>query len=278
MSQNKKQQTNVDLVNDENGDIETELSIPADWNLTNEDRYVYAFHNTESPKLKVNQLSIYGIEFFEKDGGYEATGLIRSTAQQEIQLNLTTIFLLDSDKEVIGKKEFDLSGLGTLPTNSSRPWKFNFSQKDLNKKIKLPLESWSLAFEIKAKHQLNLEESWEKTIADDTKQSLQNIMETAEPLKPGEVNFMGISIKQHDNGELAVTVLIRNGAEKNISFEKIPLAVKDATGKEVARGSFTLDDFSVKANTSKPWTFIFPASMVLEEEPDLTKWQAYVIN
>ena len=33
-------------------EIETTLSIPTDWNMTDEERYVYAFHNSQSPKLK----------------------------------------------------------------------------------------------------------------------------------------------------------------------------------------------------------------------------------
>ncbi|WP_455432180.1 SLAP domain-containing protein [Tigheibacillus jepli] len=89
---------------------------------------------------------------------------------------------------------------------------------------------------------------------------------------------MGIAAKVNDNQDLVVTMLIRNGADKNITLQQIPLGVKDATGEEIARGTFKLEDFTIKANTSKPWSFIFPQSMVKKEQLDLSRWQAYPIQ
>lgn len=258
--------------------IETELSIPDDWNISNEDRYVFAFHNSQSPKLKVNQISIYGMELDQTEQGYLATGLIRSTVQQPIQFQPTVILLLGPDQEVIARKEFDLEPLGVIPPNRARPWKFHFKQEDMLKTLDEPLKEWSLAFELKQEHQLDLEESWEKSIAEETKLKLQEIVANAKPLKPGEVNFMGLSAKLNDNGDLAVTILIRNGADKHITLEQIPLGVKDASQEEIARGGFKLDNFTVKANTSKPWTFIFPKSMIKKKDIDLSRWQVYPIQ
>ncbi|HLQ73425.1 MAG TPA: accessory Sec system S-layer assembly protein [Bacillota bacterium] len=269
---------NVTSIDDYKDGIETELSIPNSWDITNEDRYVYAFHNSQSPKLEENQLSIYGIEIFEKDGGLEVTGLIRSTITQPVELKPMTIILFGPDEEIIGRKPFDFSKLGALPTNSARPWKFHYTTKDLLKQVDLPMDDWSLAFQIEDKHRLELEESWEKSIGESTRDSLEKIVDEAKPLKPGEVNFLGISANQKENKDLSITVLIRNGTENNISFKEIPLAVRDATGEEVVRGHFKLDDFSVSANTSKPWTFIFPASTLLTDTFDFSKWSVYVIQ
>lgn len=258
--------------------LETELSVPEDWRMSNEDRYVYAFHNSQSPKLKVNQISIYGMELNKTDHGYEAAGLIRNTVQQAIQFQPTVILLLGANQEVIAKKEFELDKLGAIPPNGARPWKFHFEKEDVLKEVEEPLKDWSLAFELKQEHQLDLEESWEKSIAEETKLKLQEIVANATPLKPGEVNFMGLSAKRNEKGDLAVTILIRNGADKNITLEQVPLGVKDASQEEIARGGFKLDNFTVKANTSKPWTFIFPKAMMTKEEIDLSKWQVYPIQ
>ncbi|MCG1027062.1 accessory Sec system S-layer assembly protein [Virgibacillus halodenitrificans] len=267
----------VRISKEETEEIETEISIPEEWNLTDEERYVYAFHNSQSPNLKVNQISIYGMELTDTGEGYKVTGLIRSTVTQPIQFGSTTILLLDESQEPIARKEFDLSILGTLPEKSARPWTFIFDKNDILKE-KTQSNSWSLAFEIKKPHQLDLEDSWEKSIADQTRSSLEKLVQNAPDLKPGEVNFMGIEAKKQENGDLAVTILIRNGADKNIQLEQIPLGIKDANETEVARGSFKMENFTVKANTSKPWTFIFPASMVTTEEFDLTKWKAFPLQ
>lgn len=260
-------------------EIETTLSIPTDWNMTDEERYVYAFHNSQSPKLKKNQISIYGMELLRPSNNQIIiTALIRSSVIKSIQFEDTTIILSGPDNEPIAKKTFNLNKLGSLPTNSARPWEFVFEKKDFLVNMDDPIDNWSIGFEIKPKHRLDLEESWAKAITPATKTALKKIVDEAPTLKPGEVNFMGVNANLKDNGELAVTILIRNGMDKTINLEKIPLGIKDATGEEVARGAFTLDKFQVKANTSKPWSFIFPESMVTQEKIDLSRWQAYLLQ
>lgn len=258
---------------------DTKLSIPNHWNMTDEERYVYAFHNTQSPQLKKNQISIYGMELLRpSQKSVKITALIRSTVVETIQFEETAIILSGPNNETLARKEFNLNELGPLPPNSARPWELDFSEKDFIGDITQPIDNWSLGFELKQKHQLDLEESWAKSVAPETKTALEKIVEDAPKLKPGEVNFMGLSAKLQDDNQLAITILIRNGTDKHVNLEKIPLAVKDANDEEIARGSFTLDKFQVKANTSKPWTFIFPESMVSNKEPDLSRWQAYLIQ
>lgn len=259
--------------------IETTLSIPSDWNLTDEERYVYAFHNSESPELKENQISIYSMELIENvDESIRITGLIRSTVTRPITFDKTTILLLDETENVVARKEFDLSELGQLPPNSARPWDFIYTKADFVKQVdELPKE-WKLAFKLEQKHRLDLEESWEKALNEKAKKQLEKIVGQAAPLKKDEVNFLGFSARQKENGDLTISILIRNGSNKNISVQKVPLGIKDASDEEIARGSFTLNDLTVKANTSKPWTFVFPKSMVKTESPDLSRWVAYPIQ
>ena len=86
---------------------------------------------------------------------------------------------------------------------------------------------------------------------------------------------MGIQAQIDDNGALHTTLLIRNGGEKNIRFEQLPLIVEDASGEVIAKGTFKFDKLEVKANTSKPWTFIFPKELVSNDQVDLSKWRVY---
>ncbi|SFD86627.1 accessory Sec system S-layer assembly protein [Lentibacillus persicus] len=271
-------QENEDLEAADDTTLETVLSIPENWKLTEEERYVYAFHNTQSPNLQANQISIYGMELLKTKKALDVTGLIRSTVTKSIKFGETAVLLLDGNREPVARRTFDLSKLESIPANSARPWTFKFLHDDIFGDIDNLGNDWSLAFELKKSHQLDLEKSWEKSIAEQTRASLEKIVKDAPALKPGEVNFMGIQAKKQENGDLAVTVLVRNGAEKNIQLEQIPLGLKDASGDEIARGSFKMDDFTVKANTSKPWTFIFPASMLTKNQINLTKWTTYPIQ
>ncbi|MDC3416111.1 accessory Sec system S-layer assembly protein [Aquibacillus salsiterrae] len=262
-------------------EVDTELSFHPDWDIPAEERYVYAFHNSECAPLKPNQLSLYGIDIEKNGKNYVVTAFIRQTLSKDIKLKETPILLIGPDNQKLGRKVFDLEKAGVIPAKSSRPWQFIFTPNDLFIKDEIPADNWSLAFELKPtsrKNQLDLDESWKKSLADESIASLEKLVANATPLKPGEMNFMGISAKFNENRDLAVTILLRNGSEKNVYFEQIPLKVEDANGQLVAQGNFKLDKFEVKANTSKPWTFIFPQSLIQTKEPDLSKWKVYPVQ
>ncbi len=268
---------NVSSSSDEES-IQTELSIHPDWNLAKEDVYAFQFLNMECSPLKPNQLSLSGISLMaDSETSFRVTAFVRNSLEKAVMLEDVTLVLLDQDGALLGRKTFDLRKLGDIPARSSRPWYFQFTHKDLFT-TDLPETGWELAFQLKPqqkKHALDLAKSWEQSLAPESKKQLQNMVDHLEPPKEGEVNFLGIQAKHQENGDLHITMLIRNGANKNIKLEQLPLHVEDASGDIIAKGGFQLDDFTVKANTSKPWTFIFPKAMVIKEEIDLSKWRAF---
>ena len=50
---------------------------------------------------------------------------------------------------------------------------------------------------------LDLEESWEKSLAETGKEKLEQLVKSITPPKPGEVNFMGIQAQIDENGATA---------------------------------------------------------------------------
>lgn len=266
----------VKLESSQDETVTTTLSYHPDWHVGIEQNYVYRFLNNECPPLKPNQISLAGIDLEKQENGsLKVTVFVRNSLNQAIRLGKTPLLLLDENGDMVAKKQFDLSVLGDIPARSSRPWVFAFAKRDVFSE-RIPKENWTLAFELKKdKHIVELEDSWEKSLAEEDKEKLRSFAASLTPPKDGEVNFMGIQAKQADNGDLRVVLLIRNGSNKNLSLEKLPLVVEDASGEVVAEGAFTLQPLQVKANTSKPWTFIFPKEMVLKRELDLTKWKAY---
>jgi accessory Sec system S-layer assembly protein len=254
-------------------EVKTDLSLHPLMPVSVEQKYYYQFLNNELPPLKPNQISLSGIELKKEDGRYVVTAFVRNSLQKAIHFEKTTLLLIGPNGEILGRKMFDLSELGELPPRSSRPWRFVFNESDMVAR-EVPTTGWKLAFELRKPHSLDLEESWEKSLAETDKQKLEQLVRTLKPPKPGEVNFMGLQAALNEEGNLVVTMLIRNGSDKNIRLEQLPLIVEDASKEVVARGGFTLN-LEVKANTSKPWTFIFPKSLLLKENIDLSQWRAY---
>ncbi|MFD1736952.1 accessory Sec system S-layer assembly protein [Bacillus salitolerans] len=255
-------------------EVDTKLSYHPSWNLKEEEKYVYQFLHNQLPKLVENQISISGIEIKVVDNKLMVSAFVRNTLSRPVKFQEMPLLLLGANGELIGRKIFDLSVLGELPPTSSRPWHFFFEKNEVTT-LDIPASGWKLAFELKKKHSLDLAESWENSLSDTDKEKLQQLINTVEPPKPGEVNFMGLQAKQSEDGNLHVTMLIRNGSTKNINLQQIPLVIEDASGDIVAKGGFQLTDFEVKANTSKPWTFIFPKELIVKEDIDLSKWKAY---
>ncbi len=257
-------------------EIKTVLSFHPTWNLLMEQQYAFRFLHNELPPLQPNQISIAGVDLAKAENGIEVTAFLRNSLQKPIMINETPLLLLDKEQNVIAREVFDLGKLGNIPERSSMPWVFHFPLHSLRQQ-EFSEEGWTLAFELKKPHSLDLHESWETGLSEEDKGKLQAIIDRVGEPNKGEVNFMGISIA-HNEENLTVTLLIRNGTEQNIHLHQIPLAVKDASKNIIAQGAFTLDDFIVKANTSKPWTFIFPSSFIKAEEMDLSRWSVEVIQ
>ena len=256
---------------DVNENIETALSLHASWALSAEQTYVYRFLNNELAPLKPNQISLTGTEMRREGDDLLAIAFVRNSLSKAIKFEKVTLLLLDLDQQPIARHEFDMSQLGELPGRSSRPWQFIFPKNSIIKQ-EFPTTDWSIAFEIKQKHKLDLEESWNTSLSTEDKEKLKKIVDDLTPPKEGEVNFMGLQARRIESGDLHVTVLIRNGSPKTINLQQLPLEVRDASKKVIAKGGFQLDKLQVVANTTKPWTFIFPAALVTEKEIDLKSW------
>ncbi|MGD6875652.1 accessory Sec system S-layer assembly protein [Bacillus infantis] len=262
-------------------EVATSLSFPPEAKIGQEEKYYFQFLHNELPPLKENQISLSGIELKSQDEKVYITAFVRSSLAKPIKFEQQVpLLLIGPNGENLARQSFDLSRLGELPPESSTPWPFIFEKSSLLAD-EFPQTGWKLAFELKKSsqpHSLDLEESWERTLADAEKSKLADYVKSIAPPKAGEVNFMGIQARKAEDGTLQVTLLIRNGSEKNLTLQQIPLIIEDASGSIAAKGGFKLDDLEVKANTSKPWTFIFPQELVLMENPDFSSWKAYPVK
>ncbi|WP_046178109.1 accessory Sec system S-layer assembly protein [Domibacillus tundrae] len=258
-------------------EVTTALSLHPSQAVSQEQMYVLRFLNNELPPLKRNQLSLSGIEWNEQPNGIAVSAFVRNTVERDITLGDVPLLLLNEKNELKARDTFMLKELGSLPADSSRPWTFLFPSASLNKQVELGKENWSIAFDLTSrKHKLELDEKWEKTLPDEQKENLKKIVEKLGDPAKNELNFTGLSAATLENGNLTISLLIRNGYDRNVNIEKLPLQLIDATGELVAQGQFNVGDFEVKANTTKPWTFVFPASMIQKENPDFSKWSVRV--
>lgn len=119
-------------------------------------------------------------------------------------------------------------------------------------------------------HQLLFEEAWERTISPQDRQAIIQKFE-ASHLQAGEIKFIPFRWALNHQGELLATVLIQNGEHKDFPLDNLTLSMEDSHG-QLAEKSFSLPHIVVKANTSMPWTFIFPPSNQSRKDVDNVTW------
>lgn len=270
----------------ENGDtsakVVTKLSYHPDWNVPQEQKYIFNFLANELEPLKPNQLSLAAIDIDENTstGAWDVKAFFRNSLPKAIDLGEMGLFLLDKDGKVIASKTFDFKELGSIPAESARPWVFTF-EKNTIQATELPEEGWKIAFNLISLrgHQLDLEESWKTQLTEEQIAQLENIVKDLPKLGKTEVNFTGFQLKVLEDEGMAVSIFVRNGNEKSINIEQLPLEILDANQKQVAKGFFKLDpSINVQPNSSKPWTFVFPKEMVNTEGADLSKWTPRLVQ
>jgi len=260
--------------------VETKLSFHPEWQVPQEQRYIFNFLANELQPLKPNQLSLAAINIEEDphSKAWNVKAFVRSSLDKAIELGEIELLVLDKDDNQIASKSFNFAELGSIPAKSARPWVFTFEKSTVLTE-EVPEEGWKLAFNLISLrgHQLELDETWKKQLPKEQQEALANIVKGLPKLGKNEVNFTGLQAKITDDKSLVTSLFIRNGNDKAINIEQLPLEIVDANGKLVAKGSFNLNPaLTVQPNSTKPWTFIFPEELVSKEEFDLSRWSARV--
>lgn len=260
--------------------VKTKLSFHPDWNVPQEQQYVFNFLANDLQPLKPNQLSLAAINIEEdkKTGAWNVKAFFRSSLSQPIELGEIELLLLDKEGKRIGAKTFNFKDLGVIPPNSARPWVFEFDKTSVEAE-EIPEDGWTIAFNLISLrgHQLDLDETWKKQLPKEQQEKLAEIIKELPKLGKTEVNFTGLQVRLNEDKSLHASIFIRNGNDKSINLEQLPLEIIDANGKRVAKGSFKMDPvLTVQPNSTKPWTFIFPAELVEGEDADLSRWTARV--
>jgi accessory Sec system S-layer assembly protein len=254
-------------------EVETDLSLPSHWDLSKEDEYVFRFLHNELSPLKINQISLSGVDIERDSTIIKVTAFVRNSMPQAIRLNDAEILLLNERREIAARKKFDLSELKEIPSNSSMPWVFSF-EKHTWGNVDLPETGWTLAFNLgsKSKHKLDFDATWNDKLSKKEIQTLTNVVNALPALNSNEFNITGIEAMVTKNSDLHITALFRNGNSRAIRIQKLPIEIVDGNKKIIAKATFKLDNVEVKPNTSKPWVFIFPNDLVSEENIDLNNW------
>jgi SLAP domain-containing protein len=120
-------------------------------------------------------------------------------------------------------------------------------------------------------HQLILEDTWERAVSTKDREIIQEIFDVSPHPQDNEVVFLPIRAGINYENRLFATVLIQNGGEQDLIFDNFPLFFHD-NSIPIAEHKFTIKELVVQANTSTPWTFIFPKETMMQKNLHFLNW------
>lgn len=272
---------NNELVNEEPAGIKTELFLHPAVVVSQQEKYVYQYYHQLLPPLQPNQISINGYDMMVFNDSVIIEGFIRNTLPSKIRFDEVILLVMDSNNQILARKVFDFNMLGELPPSSSIPWRFLFEPEDFLVELSEWIKNdWKLAFELKKQRAenetLELETSWEERLSEEEKANMKKLVASLPALKNEEVNLFGLKAEKSNENSIALTLLIRNGTNKKIELSQLPLQLDNGNGELIASGVFQLEKFSISPFSCKPWTFIFPETLVHSMPEDFSSWKVRV--
>ena len=104
---------------------------------------------------------------------------------------------------------------------------------------------------------LEFEQAWDRTIAQQDRKRIEKIFSETEHKKKQNTVFTLLTVTRNHKKELLVMVLIHNFSLELYQVKDETLQYKE-NNLLVARHRFALPTPIIPAQTSMPWTFIFP--------------------
>jgi SLAP domain-containing protein len=243
MSNNEKHENNLKLsLNDREELIASEVQKK---NLTEE---LESF-----PPINKGDVNVSGVYEFDMGDYIEVKVFIRNGLDRPINFETVPFMLTNSKDELLAYQVFDLKELGIIPPRSARPYKLNFDKKNL-KVDKISPDDWKIGFDtrLQAKSYADIEfEGIPDGMSEENRFVLDTFLKGLPRIERGQISFSKFNLALTPEGEFDISIVIRNGADKGINIERIPVKLKDDNDNTVFAAEFTLKDFTISSNKAR---------------------------
>ncbi|NEZ47196.1 SLAP domain-containing protein [Clostridium niameyense] len=261
----------------ENANLNIKLSVPKkDEDIMSKvQKEILQEELDELVPIKKDQVNVAGIYAYDLGDKYEIKIYLRNGLAREINFEDIPFKIINSEGKVLAEQIFDLKDVGNIPPYAARPWVLYFDKKNMLVD-KIPMDDWKIVFDnnLKALRNLTLDyENLPDDIDEESKKVYDDFLNELPSLKEGEVSLSTFSIGINEDGNLLVTIVIRNGNDKSINIEKLPMSILNESGKVVVSNVFEMEDLSVSALKAKVCNFIFPLNLENKTVISLDSWK-----
>jgi SLAP domain-containing protein len=189
--------------------------------------------------LSENQVDVKQIYLFKKENSIEVGFFIRNGFKNKILIENTPVVLQDANGNIISSKVINLKKFGTIPPYSARPYNINF---EINESFNDKCE-YIIKFDDKNIYNIfstvyNEIDNIPVDITFDEENLINNFVNDLPALRTDEFTISVYKIIYNDNNRLEIVLLLRNGTNKSVNFDKLPISIVDENGLTIARKIF----------------------------------------
>lgn len=196
--------------------------------------------NKENP-LEENQVNLATTYFLNNGSELEVGFFIRNTMKSALSLEVINLAIQSSKGNIIATLQCNLKEIGTMPSCTGTPYSLKFSLNEgaiYNKD-----EEYKVIFVngdgLKGFRSVETEiENMPIDISFEEEEALISFAKTLATLKKDEVNISIFDIIKTDNGGIDITLLIRNGYNKNIELDRLPITIMNYNNYPICKHVF----------------------------------------
>jgi len=231
----------------------------------------------ELPALEDGQVSINGIYTFDMGDKIEVSVYLRNGLSKQINFDKVPLVIVNKNGDVLAKQVMEMRDFGILPPLSARPYKVYFDKANLFVDS-ISMDDWEIQFEksISAVNTVKVEfEGFPGKVHHELEGAFTKFLDDLPLIKAGDVNIEVFKTLKCLNNSIAIIFMIRNGCDKVIKLERLPIMIKDAGGQIVASGIFDIENVNVNPHKAKIYDFTITEEYIVNKDADINTCKVF---
>ncbi|MGV8982947.1 SLAP domain-containing protein [Clostridium sp.] len=229
------------------------------------------------PPLEEGQVSINGIYTFDMGDKIEVSVYLRNGLTNQINFDKVPLLIVNKNGDILAKQIMYMQEFGMLPPLTARPYKVYFDKANVFVDT-IPMDDWKIQFEnsVSAISTVKIEfEDMPENMDHDLKNSFIKFLNKLPLIKAGDVNVEVFKTEKRMDNSISIVVLIRNGCDKVINLEKLPILVEDLQGEVVAKGIFETQNVNVNPHKAKIYELVITEESIVNKDYDINNCKVH---
>lgn len=225
------------------------------------------------PQMEKGQINISGVYAYKDGDNLEVKFYVVNGLNQEINFEKVPLKIITSSGEEVAYQVFDLKEIGNIPPCSARPGKIYFNKGNVFVD-EINNNDWKLVFDgnMQAVRHADIEfEKFPEDMTEKDKNAFNEFLKKISKVEKGQFAANVFTMLQYKNGDILLTLVFRNGADKEVGIEELPLTLEDENGDIVFSAVYTLEGFKVSPEKARILSVVVKKEILMKEEVDLTK-------